>query len=114
MKPVRFLFPLSTFLLRIGVVFYTYITYFHHVLNFRVNEIDFYFSALLNIFAVLLLIGTFTKKHSLTVLSGLVLFILGLIKVITYSGDVSTTGFIATLFFTLIALFFLGNGNKSR
>jgi hypothetical protein len=114
MKPLRFFLPLSTFLMRAGVAFYVYIIHFHQVLELNYRQFDFYLSLTFSIFGILLLFGAFTRKQTLTVLSSLILLILGLYEIFTFTGNYFTTGFVSTLFFILIALFFLCNGNKSR
>jgi hypothetical protein len=114
MKPVRFLLPLSTFLLRVGVAFFIFVMYFHHVLDFNFEQVQFYISSLFSIFGVLLVMGVFAKRHTLTVLSALILFLLSLYELFTFTGDWVTINFSAILFMALIALFFLSYGDKNR
>ena len=75
MKPARFLIPLSTFLMRLGVLFFIYVNYFGTVLKLNLKQVDFYLGAIVSIFGVLLFIGTFIHKQTLTVLSALILFL---------------------------------------
>ncbi|KXB08704.1 hypothetical protein AKJ55_00520 [candidate division MSBL1 archaeon SCGC-AAA382M17] len=114
MRPLRFLLPLSTFLFRIGVVFFIYVQYFNDVLELSFDQLHFYLSSLFSIFGILLVFGAFAKRQTLTVLSGLILFLLGLYEIISFIGEWLTIEFVSTVFFTLVALFFLCNGNKHR
>lgn len=114
MRPARFLLPLSTFLLRVGVAFFIYISYFYHVLDLNFDQLYFYLSSLFSIFGILLVFGAFARRHTLTVLSALLLFLLGLYEIFTFTGDWFTIDFASNLFLILIALFFLCNGNKNR
>lgn len=114
MRPTRFLLPLSTFLLRAGVAFFIYVRYFQYVLDLNFDQLSFYLSSLFSIFGVLLVLGAFEKRHTLTVLSGLILLLLGLYQVFTFTGDWFTINFASNLFLTVTALFFLCNGNKNR
>ena len=114
MKPLKFFLPLSTFLMRAGVAFYVYIMHFHQVLELNYRHFDFYISFIFSIFGILLLFGAFTRNQTLTVLSSLILLILGLYEIFTFTENYFTTGFVSTLFYILIALFFLCNGNKNR
>lgn len=114
MKPARFLLPLSTFLLRVGVAFFIYVMYFHQVLDFNFEQLQFYLSSLFSIFGILLVIGVFAKRHTLTVLSALILFLLSLYEIFTFTGNWFTINFSAKLFMALIALFFLCYGDRNR
>ena len=114
MRPARFLLPLSTFLFRVGVAFYIYIVYFNDVLEFRFNQLDFYLASVFSIFGILLIFGAFSSRQTLTVLSAWILFLLGLYKVFNFSGNFFSPDFVTLVFFALIALFFICNGNKHR
>ena len=114
MKPARLLLPISTFLMRLGVAFYIYIQYFHHVIHHDFEQLNFYLSTIFTIFALLLIFGAFTRKQTLTVLSGLILFILSLYKIFTFSGQPESLSFVSLLLFGMISFFFVCNGNRGR
>jgi ABC-type bacteriocin/lantibiotic exporter with double-glycine peptidase domain len=113
MKPARFLLPLSTFLLRLGVLFFIYVYYFGIVLELNYEQVDFYFAAVFTIFGVLFFIGTFLSKQTLTVLSSLILFLLSLYKIFTYSGNLASSSFLSFLLFGMVVFFFLCKGNRN-
>jgi ABC-type bacteriocin/lantibiotic exporter with double-glycine peptidase domain len=113
MKPARFFLPLSTLLLRLSILFYLYVAYFETILNLNYKSPDFYLASLLSIFGVLLFIGRFIQKQTLTVLSSLVLFLIGLYKVFSYSGSLTSFGFVSLIFFVLVVFFFLCKGNRN-
>lgn len=113
MKPARFFLPLSHFLMRLGIAFFIYVTYFDTVLNFKLNQFSFYFSSIHIIFGVLLLAGTFTKKQTLTVLSTLILFLLAAYQLFTYSGNLLGTSFMSLLLYGMLVFYFLCNGNRN-
>lgn len=75
MKPFKGLFPLATWLMRFAVVFFVLTTYLKTFTLFNLNSVMFYVSALFLIFSVLLFIGGFLHKGSLTVFSSLILIL---------------------------------------
>lgn len=114
MKPARILLPLSTFLMRLGAAFYIYLTHFDPIRNPNFQQFHFYLSSLFIIFGLLLVLGAFARKQTLTVLSALVLFLLSLYEVVTFSGSPETLSFVSLVLFGTIGLFFVTNGNKIR
>ena len=113
MRPARFFLPLSHFLMRLGAAFYIFISYFYTVLELEVEKFSFYFASVHVIFGFLLLIGMFAKRQTLTVLSSLILFLLVLYQIFTYTGDLMSNSFVSLLFFGLIVFYFLCNGNRN-
>jgi hypothetical membrane protein len=113
MRPAKFFLPLANFLMRLGVAFYIFISYFHTVLDLQVKQFNFYFASVHVIFGFFLLVGIFAKRQTLTVLSSLILFLLALYQLFTYSGDLMSTNFASLLFFGMIVFYFLCNGNRN-
>jgi len=99
--------------MRIGAAFYIFINYFYTVLELEVKQFSFYFSSVHVIFGFLLLVGMFAKRQTLTVLSSLILFLLVIYQLFTYSGDLMSSSFVSLLFFGLIVFYFLCNGNRN-
>jgi len=114
MRPAKILLPLATFIMRLGAGFYVYLTHFPTLLDPNFQRFDFYLSAIFTIFGLLLIIGAFARKQTLTVLSALILFAGGLYQIFTFTGGPESLSFLSLLFFTMIAFFFLCNGNKNR
>ena len=75
MRPFKGLFPLATWLMRFAVVFFVLTTYLKTFTLFNFSSVMFYVSALFLIFSVLLFIGGFLHKGSLTVFSSLILIL---------------------------------------
>jgi len=82
MKPFNSGAVLAAWLLRVLLIWFVYLNYFEAFTNFDFKDFDFYIQAAYLLFAVLLLAGGFMKTESLTVLSGLGLFILPIIQLI--------------------------------
>ena len=114
MKPAKILLPLATFIMRLGAGFYIYMNHFSHLLDPNFQRFDFYLSAIFTIFGLLLIIGAFVRRQTLTVLSALVLFAGSLYKIFTFTGEPESLSFLSLLLFGMIAFFFLCNGNKNR
>jgi len=114
MKPAKILLPLATFLMRLGAGFYLYLNHFSDLLDPNFQRIDFYLSAIFSIFGLLLILGAFARKQTLTVLSALILFAGSLYQIFTFTGELESLSFLSLLLFGMIAFFFLCNGNKNR
>lgn len=114
MKPARLLLPIANFLMRLGAGFYIYLNHFPQVLDPNFQHFDFYLSAIFTIFGLLLILGAFAKKQTLTVLSALILFAISLYKIFTFAGNLESLPFLSLLLFGMITFFFLCNGNKNR
>ena len=113
MRPAKFFLPLANFLMRLGVAFYIFHIYFNTVLDLQVKQFSFYFASIHVIFGFLFLAGTFAKRQTLTVLSSLILFLLALYQIFTYSGELMSTSFTSLLFFGMVVFYFLCNGNRN-
>jgi hypothetical protein len=113
MRPAKFFLPLANFIMRLGAAFYIFISYFHIVLDLQVKQFSFYFASVHVIFGFLLLAGIFAKRQTLTVLSSLILFLLALYQIFTFSGDLMSNSFTSLLFFGIVVFYFLCNGNRN-
>lgn len=112
MKPFKATTKLANWLLRIVLIINIYNLHVDHFLNFQFAELSFYISAFLVIFAALLFAGGFFSKPDLTVLSGLIIFMVALLWiVIHYHGDLNNM-MMLHLMATVIGFYFLSTGNK--
>ncbi len=111
MEPVKSFLPFGKWLLRIALALIIYIRYMDTTLTFSFNSAGYFISALLVIFGVLLLAGGFTKKSDLTVISGLLIFLLALIMIFIDGFTVSRliTHFPASA----MGFYFMARGNKN-
>jgi len=114
MRPAKILLPLATFVMRLGAGFYLYLNHFSDLLAPSFQRFDFYLSAIFTIFGLLLILGAFARKQTLTVLSALILFAGSLYKIFTFAGALESHSFLSLLLFGVISFFFLCNGNKNR
>lgn len=81
MKPMKILLPLALWLLRSSLVILAYGIFFNEVISFSLSGIHYFVAAGFLFFSVLLFIGGFLKKPTLTVFSALVVFILSTYKI---------------------------------
>lgn len=116
MKPIAVLLPISTWLLRISLFLFLLLRY-----GAQVKTVDFgsWRSILLFAYivsAILLIIGGFVKKHTLTIIAGLLVALLSLYFMYWHfpkqiSMD-SLAAFSVYLFPLGIGLYFAAEGNK--
>jgi hypothetical protein len=114
MEPVRSLYAISTWLLRVAVLVLVYIIFFTTLRSPDVNHVPFWIAAGFALFSMLLFVGGFMKKSSMTVISAVILALGCVYKIVMYYAF-SQGGFIA-IFLVLgaISLFFFANGNKQK
>jgi len=114
MEPVRSLYALSTWLLRLAVLILVYIIFFVTLRSPDVNHLPFWIAAGFALFSMLLFVGGFMKKSSMTVISALILAFGCTYKIVLHFAF-NQGGFIA-IFLVLgaISLFFFSNGNKQK
>jgi hypothetical protein len=88
MKPFKSGATLAAWLLRMTLLWFVYEHYLIPFPGFHVKSYPFYIHAAYILFALLLLAGGFLQKSTLTVLSGLALFILPVIQLVrNFPGD---------------------------
>lgn len=111
MKPWTSFVGLAKWLLRIAMFFVIFTQYYESFMAFELNRIAFYASAIFLIFGVLLLVGGFLSRHNLTVISGLMIFLVS-IYASAISFDGITSEFALNILIGSVALLFLTDGNK--
>lgn len=111
MEPVKSFLPFAKWLLRIalGVIIYT--RYMDTALTFTFDTAAYFISTLLVIFGALIIAGGFTKKSDLTVISGLLVFLLALIMI--FIDGFSLTRLITNFPASAMGFYFMARGNKS-
>lgn len=75
MRPSKRLFPLANWLMRFAVVLFVLLTYWNSFSTFNFQSVMFYVAAIYLVFSMLLFIGGFLRKDSLTVFSSLLLIL---------------------------------------
>jgi hypothetical protein len=113
MKPVKALLPFATWLMRLAVAFFVFVTFLHILKSFDLKSIHFYVAVVFIVFGTLLFIGGFMKKPGITVFSGLMLFFASVYKIILIFSAGLTTELAIFCIVATISLFFVTVGNKN-
>jgi hypothetical protein len=113
MKPFKSGTVIAAWLLRLTLLWFVYQYYFKGFPGFDLKSFTFYIHATYIVFAVLLVVGGFLQKPGLTVVSGLVIFILPVVLLIhAFPKDIMP---VVILFLLPVAIGFYffthGNGN---
>ncbi len=109
MEPMKSLVPLGKWLLRITVALIIYTSFLDAALTFSFSGMVYFIALAMVIFAILLLVGGFLKKNSVTVISGLVILILSVI--LMFIDGISIGTVIGNFATASIGLYFMARGN---
>jgi hypothetical protein len=112
MKPLKQLFPFSSWLMRFAVVFFVLISYWKTFTFFNFQSVMFYVAAIFVIFSVLLFVGGFLKRGSLTVLSSLILILVTGYHAFLNLESKLDNNFAIYVILGSILVYFLTTGNK--
>ena len=112
MKPFTAGKSLASMLLRIIMIWHVYINYFNTFTGFELKSLAFYFAAIYVVFSLLLFIGGFLRKPSVSIISGLVLFLLPIVQVIRAFPENPETQLLNYLIPATLGFFFLTHGNS--
>ncbi len=112
MNPFKSGIAVGHWLLRLSIVIYIVFQYIDTLKKFNLKNLDFLVAALMFIFSVLLFIGGFTKKTTLTVITSFAItLILIYISVADFAGFFDPALRIRLLLLS-IAFYFFTKGNK--
>lgn len=89
MKPVHSFIPMADWLLRTALAIIIYQFYFSTFLTFSFEGMNFFMALAFIGFTFLLLIGGFARSDSMTVISGLAIFILSIVMMFIDNFTVS-------------------------
>jgi hypothetical protein len=112
MRPVKSFFPLASWLLRVAVVLFAIMKYFHVVKTFDFSSLAFYAGVLQILFSFLLFIGGFFSKHTITVISSLVVFLVTLYHAVVVASAGFSLELATLILYGSVALYFLTSGNE--
>lgn len=112
MKPLKSFSGFASWLMRIAVLLIVFAAFFNTFMAFGIKELSFYIAAGFMVFGLLLFIGGFVSKPTLTVVSGLILFLLSGLKAYWAFNGI-TAEFAQWVLMGSVALSFLANGNKN-
>jgi hypothetical protein len=110
MKPIKALYPLSIWLMRIGLLLFAYAEYFRTFSKFHLDDIYFYVAAVFLIAAVVIFVSGFIYKATLSVFSGLAITLVSVFNIFDrLEGGLDDTALIFNVIIAAIAIFFISN-----
>lgn len=113
MKPFASGKILAAWLLRIVMIYFIYQYYLKSVTDFQPREFDYYIGVSYVLFTLLLCIGGMVQKETLSVISGLVLFILPIVQLIReFPDNIIKTGFMYLIPLAIGFTFFSYGNNQ--
>ncbi|MCF8217942.1 MAG: hypothetical protein K9I29_10105 [Bacteroidales bacterium] len=111
MRPVKSLFPLFSWLIRIAILLAVYTRFFQLLKTLDFSSVSFYIAAAFHLFALLLFLAGFAKKHTLTILSGIIIAGLSIYQIVqlgfVINNNLSFYGLLLSA-----SLLFIAVGNK--
>jgi hypothetical protein len=114
MRPFRSASGLAVWILRAATFLLILSIYWTTVEQLNFKSFYFYIATIYTVFGALLFIGGLFSKHTITVLSGLILFIISIYEIFHfYQGSLLNSGLASYLLLSAIGLFFLSRGNKN-
>lgn len=112
MKPIKSLENIAKWLLRVSVVVFVVFYFFSEVKTMKFDNVYYLVKLIYFIFGVLLFAGGFRKNASLTVISGLFVFLISLFFIFQgYRGELIYKELVVYIFPAVTALFFVSKGN---
>ena len=111
MKPWTSFYGLAKWLMRIAILMVVFTKFYDTFMEFQLNTFGFYIAAIYVIFGVLLFVGGFLSKPTLTVISALLLLLVSIYMAVD-SFDGITETFAQNVLLGSVALFFFADGNK--
>lgn len=111
MKPLKSFFPLAVWIMRLAIVLFAITRYFDVMKTFHFASLLFYIGTLQILFSILLFIGGFFSRHTLTVVSALVVFIITVYHIIVVAGNGFGPDLAMLLLYCSTALYFVTRGN---
>lgn len=113
MKPIKSFEPISKWLLRFAMLAYILCLYFNQIHSFDFKNIYYLINIFYIIFCALLFIGGFQKNATLTIVSGLFIFLISTYKAYTsYTGNFMDTSLYIFVLLAGVGLFFSSKGNS--
>ncbi len=114
MEQVKAFIPISAWALRIAILVLDYIIFFSALLTPDFKKINYLVAVGFTLFGILLFIGGFMKRGTLTIISSIFLIIGCGYEIVMHYGF-GQGNFVAVFFvFGAISLFFFANGNKLK
>lgn len=112
MKPFKAGLPFATWLMRISLALFLVLQNVNSLSPIELSNLSYYFTLAFVVFAILLFVGGFFSKPTLTVVSGLVITGLSIYRlVVSFDGAISQ-GDVLYLIVASVAFYFVCQGNK--
>jgi len=111
MKPFKSVLPFATWMLRITFAAYIFISNVKGVNPINPESINFYLSLAMLILSVLLIVGGFMSKQTITVLSALVIGLILAYRLVIPFPDLIATSTFKQLLLIFLSFFFVARGN---
>ena len=112
MKPFKAGLPFAIWLMRISLALFLVLQNVNGLNPIELNSLSYYFTLAFVVFAILLLVGGFLSKSTLTVVSGLVISALSVYRlVVSFDGAISQAD-VLYLIIASVAFLFVCQGNK--
>jgi len=112
MKPIKALYPVSIWLMRIGLLLFAYTVYFKTFSQFNLDEFQFYIATLYLLAAVVIFIAGFVYRATVTVFSGLFIALVSVYNIINMLDGGLSSGLIVQIIITAIAFLFMSKPNR--
>jgi hypothetical protein len=113
MKPLKSLKPFAIWMFRIAAIPIIFNLYFNSVSTLNFSTSVFYIGIIMFIAAILLISGGVFNKQGLTVISGLIISIISLYKIIISFNGIFDSFIMMHFIPFSIGLFFFSNGNET-
>jgi hypothetical protein len=112
MKPIKALYPVSIWLMRIGLLLFAYGVYFDAFISFKLDAIQFYVSAIFIIAAVIIFISGFLSKEKFVVFSGFSITLVSVFNIIDTLDSGLDSALIINIIIASIAMFFISRPTR--
>jgi hypothetical protein len=111
MNPWKNFTGLSAWMMRIAVLLVIFTSMFPVFMQFDLRSPRFFVSAVFVVFGILLFVGGLLSKQTLTVVSGLILFIVSVLQAYWAFNGI-TANFALWILMSSAAIYFVSRGNK--
>lgn len=113
MKPLKNGLNFANWLMRISLIILVVVIFWKGATDFNLSSKIFYISLAFVVFSILLFVGGFLSKPTLTVISGLILCSLSIYKIVQqFSGDMSNI-LANFIMIAAVGLYFACAGNNA-
>ena len=115
MKPMKGAVPIAKWLLRFSLITFIFISFFNEIQEFNFTDPNYLIAFGFILSAALIIIGGFLPRSSLTVIAGILIFLLSLFAIIwdyIENKKLDTNIILTYIFPAAIGFYFFARGNK--